>query len=330
MDLSFLSRKNRVVNIIINDHSIRYLELKSQTPPVPLRWGERLLPSGLITNGKINDYDTLVNILEECVTDWKLKNRKVRFLIPEAFVIIRKVTVPLEVKDDEIKSHLYMELGASIHLPFEEPVFDAVVLSKDKNKKEVLIFAAQEENVFEYTELFTDVKLNPVEAEISPLAIYRLYHHLHLAKPNEDLLVVQFGLNDANICIFENTVPFFMHHLSLEFQEANWDKKLNRIGQYDLIYTGEQSDISFQFEDTYKEINRLMDFYSYSLHQGQKQVSKILLDGDHPMLARIKKDLEGRFDVPLETIVLPESIQLEQELPHTFYLALGLALKGVS
>lgn len=329
MDLTLFSRKKRVINIIINDHSIRYLELKQAKPPIPLKWGERLIPNGIITNGKINNYETLANILEECVTDWKIKNRPVRFLIPESFVIIRKVSIPSEVKDDEIKGYLYLELGSSIHLPFDEPVFDAVVLSQEKDKKEILIFAAQEENVMEYSNLLSEVKLEPIAAEVSPLAIYRLYHHLNLTKQDEDLLIVQFGLNEVNICIFENTVPFFMHHLPIEFDEKHWDKKLNRTGNYDLVYMGETDDLSFQLEDSYKEINRLMDFYRYSLHQGKKQVSKILLCGDHPLLEQIKTDLDGRFDVPLEEISFSEQTNLDPEFSYKFYLALGLALKGV-
>jgi type IV pilus assembly protein PilM len=330
MELSFFSRKKRIVNLIINDHSIRYLELMQAVPPKPSNWGERLLPNGLITNGKINDYETLANILEECVADWNIRNRQVRFLVPESFVIIRKVSIPADVDDDEIKGYLYLELGSSIHLPFDEPVFDAVVLSKDQDKKEILIFAAQEESVMEYSNLLSEVKLNPLVAEVSPLAVYRLYHHLNQDnKHEENLLIVQFGLNEMNICIFENTIPFFMHHLPIDFNEEQWDKKLNQMGNYDLIFKGQQAELSFHLEDSYKEISRLMDFYRYSLHQGKKQVSKILLSGDHPMLSQIQKDLKGRFDVPLETISIPELVDMNQEFSYKYYLALGLALKGV-
>ncbi|WP_256239615.1 pilus assembly protein PilM [Bacillus sp. V3B] len=317
------------MNIVINDHSIRYLELKQANPPIAYKWGERLLPAGIISNGKINDYETLSMILEECITEWKIRKRQVRFLIPEFFVIIRKVTIPANVEDDEIKGYLYLELGSSIHLPFEEPVFDAVVLSSDKEKKEILIFAAQEENVMEYSDLFSDLKLDPIEAEISPLALYRLYDHLDQTKRNEDLLVVQFDLNTVNICIFENHIPFFMHHLPVDFDEEQWKMNLNKNGEYTLSYVGEQDELNYQLDDIYKEINRLMDFYRYSLHQGKKQVSKILLNGDHPMIGRIKKDLRGRFAVPLETISYEEKVPNDQILPHTYYLALGLALKGV-
>ena len=47
MAFSLFSQKNRIVNIIINDHFIRYLELKQSNPPIAAKWGERLLPSGI-------------------------------------------------------------------------------------------------------------------------------------------------------------------------------------------------------------------------------------------------------------------------------------------
>ena len=37
--------------------------------------------------------------------------------------------IPAEVMDDEINGYLYLELGKSLHLPFEDPVFDTAVLS---------------------------------------------------------------------------------------------------------------------------------------------------------------------------------------------------------
>lgn len=326
---SLFSSNKRIISIIINDHSIRYLELKQANPPIANRWGEHLLPPGIIINGKIQDYETLSLNLEECITEWKIRKRSIRFLVPESFVIIRKVSIPANVKDDEIKGYLYLELGSSIHLPFDEPVFDVVVLSNNGEKKEVLIFAAPEDQVMEYVDLFSDLDLEPIEAEISPLALYRLYYHLDQAKQKENLLVVQFDLNSVNICIFEQHIPFFMHHLPIDFNQEEWKRKLNHSGEYRLTYIGEPINLEYQFQDIYKEINRLLDFYRYTLNQGQKQVSRILLNGDHPMIEKIKKDLEERFHIPIETIAYGENEHNEHILPHTYFLALGLALKGV-
>ena len=182
MAFSLFSKKNHIANIIITDRFIRFVELKQANPPIAARWGEKLLPAGLISNGEIQDYESLMMILEECVDEWKIRNRKVRFLIPESLVIIRKVMIPAEVMDDEIHGYLYLELGKSLHLPFEDPVFDTVVLSEKEDKKEILLFAAPEEDVLEYSQLFSDVKLRPLEAEVSPLALYRLYEYLGQAQ----------------------------------------------------------------------------------------------------------------------------------------------------
>ena len=115
--------------------------------------------------------------------------------------------IPAEVMDDEIHGYLYLELGKSLHLPFEDPVFDTVVLSEKEDKKEILLFAAPEAAVLEYSQLFSDVKLRPLEAEVSPLALYRLYEYLGQAQAGEDLLMVQFDLNTICICIFEQDIP---------------------------------------------------------------------------------------------------------------------------
>lgn len=173
------------------------------------------------------------------------------------------------------------------------------------------------------------MKLEPVAAEISPLSIYRLYYYLDKAEKDEVILIVQFSLNYVNFCIFEGTVPFFMHHLSISFNEDKWERRLLRTGNYELIFNGDSNDLTFQFEDSYKEIYRLMDFYRYSLHQGKKFISKILLHGDHPMLHHIHQDLVDRFEVPVETFLFENSHPLLEKLPYSFYLAFALAIKGV-
>jgi type IV pilus assembly protein PilM len=116
--------KNRIINLIINDHSIRFLELKQANPPIAHKWGERLLPPGLINEGKIIDHESIGNIIQECQDEWKIHKRNVRFTVPDPLVIIRKVAIPADVVDDEVKNYIYLELGSSIHLPFEDPVFD--------------------------------------------------------------------------------------------------------------------------------------------------------------------------------------------------------------
>jgi type IV pilus assembly protein PilM len=331
MDFSLFSNNKRVINLIISDHSIRFLELKNTNVQNVHRWGEHILPDGIIREGKIIDRVTLSMILEECFGNWKIQKRLVKFLIPDPLVIIRKLKIPKEINEDEIKGYLYLELGTSIHLPFEEPVFDIFILSKDLDATEILLFAAPEKQVMEYASLLTELRLKPIAAEISPLAIYRLYDHLDMAKSEESLMVVQFDIDRVNISMFENQAPIFMHYIPLEFNTITWDIKRNEEeNRYEIKFIGDAGELASTFEEYFKEISKLMDFYRYSIHQGSKSISKILLNGDHPLMEIILSEFASRFEVPVQTITLQESnVGKTGKVPMAQYLALGLALKEV-
>lgn len=277
MALSLFIPKNRIINLVVNDHSIRFLELKHANPPVAQRWLERFLPPGIITDGKITDQNSLVSILEECISEWKIRNRSIRFIVPDPLVIIRKVTVPAEIQEDEMKGYLYLELGSTIHLPFEEPVFDFYLLANNGKSKELLLFAAPEQYVMEYSKLLAKLKLNPIEAEISPLSLYRLYYHLDKPTRNEILFTIQFDLTSVNLCIFEESIPLVMRQFPLPFNIEQWDIKREQKESTIYKFNGEISQLSLQFEDIFKEINMLFDFYRYSLNSEKKRSNQVSL-----------------------------------------------------
>jgi type IV pilus assembly protein PilM len=329
MAFSLFSGRSKVVNLVLNDHSIRYVELKQKNPAIPLHYGQRFLPAGIISDGKIQDFDTLVNILDECIDEWKISKREVRFTVPDSLVIIRKVSIPSDVKEDEIHGYLYLELGTSIHLPFEDPVFDIILLGGDEQKQEILVFAAPEKYVSEFADLFKISKLKPIAADISPLAIYRLYHQNALKAENEVLLTVQFDLDVVSMCVFEEHIPVFMRHIPGDLKDS-WKVKRGRgrNASQELVYEGEISELSFQLDDIYRDITKLMDFYRYSLTQGKKEVTRILVNGDHPMLDRVLTDMGERFGIPVDTLKIGGG-EDSAELPRAFHLALGLGLKEV-
>ncbi|MCM3587663.1 pilus assembly protein PilM [Mesobacillus maritimus] len=330
MASALFSFKTRPVEIVINDHSIRYIELKTASEPIPYKWGERYLPPGIVKEGKIIDRESLAIILEECIDVWKIKRRKVRFLVPDPFVTIRKLPIPNDLHIDEIEGYLYMEIGETIHLPFEDPVFDYIVLPEQEEKREILLFAAHREHVETYSGLFTSVKLHPIAADLSSLALYRLYYQLAEKPGNENLLFIQFDLDHVNMSIFENEIPFFTRHLDVSFDHKQWEVTIARSGFQQLTYKGDPQELTNQFDEVTKEINMMMDFYQFSLNQGKNELTKILLTGDHPLLDTVQKELQKRFDVPVELL---DSSKIETEknkpLPASHNLALGLALKEV-
>jgi type IV pilus assembly protein PilM len=63
------------------------------------------------------------------------------------------------------------------------------------------------------------------------------------------------------------------------------------------------------------------------LNQGNKQITKILADGDHPWMEDIRLSLAERFDAPLA--VLGREHNTEQMIKPQFNLNVGLGLKEV-
>ncbi|WP_462412382.1 type IV pilus biogenesis protein PilM [Neobacillus sp. Marseille-QA0830] len=330
MAFSLFSTHNRIINLVINDHSIRLLELKQAKPPIPQRWNERFLPPGIIVDGKIVDHDSFSSILEECMDEWKINRCQVRFIVPDPLVIIRKVSIPIDVQDDEIKGYLYLEMGSSIHLPFEEPVFDYYLLSNNGKTKDLLLFAAPEQYVSDYVNLLSKIKLHPVAADISPLSLYRVYYHMDRVGKDDLLFSIQFDLTSVNLSIFDNSVPLVMRQFPLPFNIDDWEINHDVLGLMVCKYTGDPNELVTQFEDIFKEINKLLDFYRYTLNSEKHEVTKFLLHGDHPMLMAIFDEMKERYEIPVELLSFdPDEKNKQAKVPANLLLAMGLALKGV-
>ena len=67
MSFTFFRGKQHIANLVFTDYVIRYVELKQVDPPVIQSYGEYYLPPGVITDGRITEFDTLATILEQCI-----------------------------------------------------------------------------------------------------------------------------------------------------------------------------------------------------------------------------------------------------------------------
>jgi type IV pilus assembly protein PilM len=318
MNFGLFGNNNRIANLVITDTAIRYADLKMESPLTLHSYGEKLLPQGVIADGKIIEYDTLAMILEECISDWGIKKQMVRFIVPSTSIIVKRMLVPSDIKEDELKGYLFMEIGTSIHLPFEDPLFDVVLLGEKEDKQEILLVASPEEVIHSYRDMLDEVKLKPVAADISPLALYRYFYHQDMVRNTDHEMILQFDEKLLTISIFHNNQPIFLRPISLQ-------------GDLELAENADvESNALLFLEDTFKEIEKVISFYKYSLNKGEVNVNKVILTGDHPDLKDIFGSLKERLDVPVHKS--PGDYALDtrgQSVPSQFDLAIGLALKEV-
>src|SRR5699024_2077005 len=108
-----------------------------------------------------------------------------------------------KVEEDELKQYITMEIGHTIHFPFTNIVFDIYDTSKLESENKVTIFAAPEDDIIKYVDLFTDVKLKPTEVGAKPLGTYRFFLFQENEPREEDTyLFYELNLVSSNISIF--------------------------------------------------------------------------------------------------------------------------------
>ncbi|MCZ8536174.1 pilus assembly protein PilM [Paenisporosarcina quisquiliarum] len=312
---SFLNKRSRVATVTIEEDAIRMVEVKSTSPLHVVCAEERSLPSGVVTDGKIVDADTLMSILGEAVEEWKLSRKSVRFLAPDEYVIIRKLSYPPDVRRDELKGHFFIEIGSTLYLPFEDPVFDVVPYTASTDTKEAILIASKESILNTYEDVFEEVKMKPIVADIGPLALYRLAYSQYAYTGEEHILLLDIKNDNYTVSIFHQHFPLFMRPVEVaEPDESNF-------------FSGAQTS---KMDSLISEIEKLINFYRYNMNQGNEGITHILLNGEMDGWEELLRKMENRFDVMTSTVVR-ETIYLEdgKAIPIRFNRALGLALKEV-
>lgn len=321
--MALFGRSKRTANIVIDDHIIRMVENNGKDLFSLRNVAEKQIPINIIENGRIVDEPAFYEFMKTTVQEWGIKNRDVRFFAPQSLVILREVEIPEDVKSDGIKGYINMEIGNSIHFPFKNPIFD--ILTKKSGSNKVTVLAAPEDELMKYTAIFSDVSLKPVAVEIQPLGIYRYFLYKERSKePAQVYMIIEYNISAVNISIFHDDQVEFLRHQPLNISKNYW-KFDEETKQY--IFDGDDIRYQGEIEDQLNEIDRIMNFYRFSLHQGNKQVNELIIVGDSPHLHKIANLIDERYQLPVAVLDVQEQLNGET-ISRAHIPALGLALRG--
>lgn len=312
--------------LFISDHVIRYARVKGRSLEGIDFIDERYIPKGVFSGGQVREVDMLLTLLQECVDQWKLRNQKVIFSLPDSLALVRRHEVPLNIAEDSIRGHLYMELGETLHLPIEQPVFDWHEIGRTAEKRDLLIFAAPESAVTTLAQLMREVNLKPVAADLSSLSLYRLYTQMETMEENEHIMFLQVSPAYMQVSIFEDDLPLIMRMMSFQIDADKWS--FPQDAEETIVWNGPEHEVRSSWQETVEELRKLLNFYQYNYQQGKAQVEKIVLTGDHPNLEIFMEDLRNRLELPVSIMKQSDWETKQQQVISTkFYAAIGLALK---
>lgn len=334
---SFMKSK-KIVNIVLDDYVIRMAESSSEELSTIKKIKEEPLPAGLIEYGKIIDEIQFYDFMKNIVSEWGIKNQQVRFYVPSSLVIMRPVEFPAHIKEESIKEYFMMEIGETIHLPFQNPIFDIHILSAEKDnltedsfldeeRKQGTLFAVPEDEIIKYTEIFADVSLKPIAADVKELGIYRYFHQMEQVDKEKSYLFFEFNLTSINLSIFHNNELEFLRYQQLNLETQAWSAILEGNNTLNWSYHGNEQQKVGTIEDQINELDRIMNFYRYSLHKGEKEVTEIIILGDYPNLENVFKRVESQYDISTRLLNGYLSETKNENVGTAFIPALGLALK---
>lgn len=317
--MSIFSRRKQPATLTIEQDAVRYVRLKSQDPLVIDVAEEVTLPTNTIVEGKIVDSENLVVILEGVLKEWGIAKRDVQFLAPDTYVLIRKVPYPEDVEPDELKGHFFIEIGSTIYLPFDDPVFDVVPCDLIEGTQEAILIASKESVLDQYEDVLKEVKLTPVVADIGPLALYRLAYKTYQFAGHEHVLIADMHDGMLTVSIFHKHYPLFMRPVDLT-QSA--DLSIVTDGQADLH--------SITPTTIAMELEKLMNFYRYNLHNGTASITHLLVNGEYAEMENLLSTIRERFSIQANRLLkTPLQLPDGRQLPATFNRTIGLALKEV-
>jgi type IV pilus assembly protein PilM len=292
----FNNKKKSHISLELNDYVLRALVSRGED----LRQAECfdiLLPQGIMQDGVLVDEMGLFEIVKANVVEWGGKRQHVRFFVPDTSVLLKTIEHPEDITElSSLRGYVQLEIGHSIHLPFEEPLIDVVDVNPDDGK--AVIFAAPPEEVRKLMDILLDNDLKPRVADIRALANLRLLDSLDLLNDNRTYLIADWSINELSICIYSQGNVEFLRFQAIEADLEKWDAENNGKNEHDISFTykGNLQDYRLILTDQIVELDRMMNFFKFSLHKGEKAVDDIVILGDNPLLHHITAFLMENFD----------------------------------
>ncbi|KGR91254.1 pilus assembly protein PilM [Ureibacillus massiliensis 4400831 = CIP 108448 = CCUG 49529] len=319
-------KKQSHVSIELNDYVLRAIVMKGPSIEQASLF-EMVLPQGLIEEASIKDEMELFNVFKANVSSLGGKHQSVRFFVPDPIILLKSFDHPKEVVGDKLKEFVQMEIGRSIHLPFQEPLID--VYDSNPGDGQAMLFAAAPEEVHKMTNLLLDIDLDPEVADIRALCNLRFLEMINAIEPNKTYLLANWLVNELSICIYSDGQVDFLRYQPIETDLSLWLGSRTETGDVEFSFSGDVEEYRMTLADQVLELDRIMNFFRFSLYKGEKSVDEIIVMGDNPFLEQIQQLLQENLPLPVNVV---NDYVVNEHFPgykakHTSLL--GLALKVV-
>lgn len=186
------------VGFDISDQSLKYVKLRRDKKGIRLAvFGKKSFPAGIIEVGQIKKPDELNRFLKDFREE--LKNEYLIAALPEEKAFIGAIRLP-QMKEEEIRGSLELQLEEHIPLQAEEAIFDYEIIqsSVKENYIDVSFTAVPSVLAESYRNVLKNAGFVPLAFETEPHALVRA-----LVRPEEKdtQMILDFGQTRTSFII---------------------------------------------------------------------------------------------------------------------------------
>ncbi|MEK4486612.1 pilus assembly protein PilM [Psychrobacillus sp. FSL H8-0484] len=323
----FKSKKKCFVALEVNEYLIRAIVMNSLDLKQSVVHEHPLKP-GIIEGDTIRDEMALYDELKELVPTWGIKRHDVRFFVPDQSVMMKTFEHPSDVTSSKLKAYVEMELGQTIHLPFSHPLID--VYDEKPNDGEATLFAAPSEEVSKMAGLLADVSLTPTVADVRSLSTIRFLEKINAFTDKKSYLITDWSITGVSISIYTPGKLEFLRYQTIDTPMQKWQGRQVDEQTVQFSYDGEIEEYRMQLMDQIAEIDRILNFYRFSLYKGEKAVDELIVLGDSPDMSYILSEIRSNYETPVTYIGNEEVQSLYPNLKARHVPLIGLVTKEVN
>lgn len=341
------------LGVEINEQRMLLVEMRKQGNKVHLqKVVQTAIPSEVIVDGKVKQVDTLAGLLRDTMRAHHIRCKKTHLVVPSQFVLIRQLQLP-DLPKKQLCKVIDFELQNSIHLPFEDPVYDFVKLgpahhhevaatieegfSQPHPEAEVTLIASSRSAVDPVVAAATKAGLKPVSVDIRALALARAYHKFGADVGQKTTMFVDVGESSTDLHIFSGRTLKFTRNIPMLLESYKVNRQLDKPMQaLEMVtYFQENTNYGSFTQDLAYEIERSVNFFTYTLNNREEAISRIVLSGLLPESGVFAHYLQERLPemvvevMPFQQLNLSASLQAEPVNLYEYAIPIGLALKEV-
>lgn len=264
----------KTVGLTLDPSGARYVKLRKKKSWEIERVSMLPLSPDLFEEDLVTDYAEVRRRLTEWVKAEKLNGQVVTLAFPTSHVIVRRLRIQ-STSDRDLAGLVALEVETTLHLPFEDPIHDYIKLGADGESTQVLVFAASRQLVQSYMDMIHEAGLRVSGIELGATALARAIRQLQPEKFEETMLV-NLDASAMEIYMFHHGHPVFLKTIAL-YGQAESDNGALSVSQLSEVTA---------------EIARMLNFYQFSIHEGEARITEALIVGSDQGRSQLLAELQ--------------------------------------